>query len=94
MVQLLTATCPRLLSQHATGTFFEPGGYSYYGELPLSFAVCTNRADIVRVLLDARADLEARDIVNGNTAMHMTVLHGTMDMYVCGAHCLHRTPAA
>ena len=81
LAQLLCATRPTVLTHHATGRFFAPGGHCYYGELPLSFAVCTNQPEMVRMLLEMGADLNAVDKANGNTALHMAVVHGLKDMF-------------
>ena len=81
LVQLLVKACPELLTHRATGPFFQPGGYCYYGELPLSFAVCTGQSAMVRVLLDAGADLLAADNANGNSALHMAVLRDQPEMF-------------
>ena len=81
MVKFLLKTCPELLLCRATGQFFRPGGACYYGEFPLSFAVCTNQPDLVRILLDAQADPTRKDSMQGNHALHMAVLHNHTDMY-------------
>lgn len=49
----------------------------YYGELPLAFAACTNQADCYRLLRAKRADPNQKD-TNGNTVLHMTVIHENM----------------
>ena len=81
MVQLLCDTRAEQLKHHAEGKFFQPEGNCYYGELPLSFAVCTNQPEMVRILLDRGADLGRKDRARGNTAMHMAVLWGHIEMY-------------
>ena len=78
--QLIDA-CPDQLEHHAVGEFFSPEGHCYYGELPLSFAVCTNQPDMVRLLLAKGADLDRVDNARGNTALHMAVLLGLTEMF-------------
>ncbi|PIO74163.1 ankyrin repeat protein [Teladorsagia circumcincta] len=46
----------------------------YFGEYPLSFAVCMNQPDLVRLLVAMKANLNAQD-TNGNTALHLCVIH-------------------
>ena len=67
----LIEACPEQLSQHATGAFFAPGKSCYYGELPLSFAASTNQEEMVKLLLQSKADITDQDIANGNNCMHM-----------------------
>ncbi|PIC26969.1 hypothetical protein B9Z55_019374 [Caenorhabditis nigoni] len=54
-------------------------GSMYFGEYPLSFAVCTGHHDLFRMLLAKKANLNAQD-TNGNTALHLCVIHDKMDM--------------
>ncbi|KAI1708286.1 transient receptor potential cation channel subfamily V member 6 [Ditylenchus destructor] len=54
-------------------------GRMYYGEYPLSFAACTDQFDCYRLLLEKRANPNAKD-TNGNTVLHMTVIHEKMEM--------------
>ncbi len=49
-------------------------GISYFGEYPLSVAVSLNQIDCVRLLLAFNADITKQDS-NGNTALHMSVIH-------------------
>lgn len=49
----------------------------YYGEYPLGFAACTNQFDCYRLLMTKRADPNKQD-TNGNTVLHMTVIHENM----------------
>uniref|UniRef100_A0A1I7U767 ANK_REP_REGION domain-containing protein n=1 Tax=Caenorhabditis tropicalis TaxID=1561998 RepID=A0A1I7U767_9PELO len=51
----------------------------YFGEYPLSFAVCMGHHDLFRMLLAKKANLNAQD-TNGNTALHLCVIHDKMDM--------------
>ena len=67
----LIEVCPEQLFQHATGDFFAPGKPCYYGELPLSFAASTNQEEMVKLLLQSKADITDQDIANGNNCMHM-----------------------
>lgn len=46
----------------------------YFGEYPLSFAVCMNQPDLFRLLVAQKANLNAQD-TNGNTALHLCVIH-------------------
>jgi ankyrin repeat protein len=46
----------------------------YFGEYPLAFAACTNQEDCYRILRAKKADPNAQD-TNGNTVLHMTVIH-------------------
>lgn len=52
-------------------------GYFYLGEYPLSFAACLSQKDCVRILNAAGADLNKQDS-NGNTALHMLVIHNNL----------------
>ena len=81
MVRLLCERRPNVLTHHAKGSFFAPSGSCYYGELPLSFAVCTNQRDMVTLLLDMGAPLDGVDHVHGNTALHMAVLRDLKEMF-------------
>ena len=80
MVQFLIDTDPTLMQGRATGKFFNISGKAYYGELPLSFAACTNQANLVKMLVLAGASLTAAD-AHGNTALHMCVWWERKDMY-------------
>ncbi|VDO26010.1 unnamed protein product [Heligmosomoides polygyrus] len=51
----------------------------YFGEYPLSFAVCMNQPDLFRLLVAQKANLNAQD-TNGNTALHLCVIHEKTDM--------------
>jgi hypothetical protein len=55
-------------------------GKLYYGEYPLSFAVATNQGAMVRMLLSRGADMAATDR-EGNTAFHLAVIAGHLNMY-------------
>ncbi|EFO88437.1 CRE-OCR-1 protein [Caenorhabditis remanei] len=54
-------------------------GTMYFGEYPLHFAVCLGHHDLFRMLLAKKANLNAQD-TNGNTALHLCVIHDKMDM--------------
>ncbi|KAI1701171.1 ankyrin repeats (3 copies) domain-containing protein [Ditylenchus destructor] len=54
-------------------------GRMYYGEYPLAFAACTNQLDCYRLLRAKKADPNRKD-TNGNTVLHMTVIHENMEM--------------
>uniref|UniRef100_A0A914YX26 Ion transport domain-containing protein n=1 Tax=Panagrolaimus superbus TaxID=310955 RepID=A0A914YX26_9BILA len=51
----------------------------YFGEYPLAFAACTNQLDCYRLLRAKRADPNQKD-TNGNTVLHMTVIHENLEM--------------
>jgi ankyrin repeat protein len=55
-------------------------GKLYYGEYPLSFAVATNQGAMVRMLLSCGADMAATDR-EGNTAFHLAVIAGHLNIY-------------
>ncbi|KAK6747267.1 hypothetical protein RB195_000461 [Necator americanus] len=52
----------------------------YWGELPLSFAACTNNQDCFRLLRAFKADPNMTD-TNGNTVLHLTVIHDLPEMF-------------
>ncbi|KAF8356406.1 ocr-2 [Pristionchus pacificus] len=54
-------------------------GTMYFGEFPLSFAACMNHPDCVRLLHAYKANINAQD-TNGNTVLHMCVIHENLDM--------------
>uniref|UniRef100_A0AC35U2F9 ANK_REP_REGION domain-containing protein n=1 Tax=Rhabditophanes sp. KR3021 TaxID=114890 RepID=A0AC35U2F9_9BILA len=54
-------------------------GKMYFGEYPLSFAACSSQEYAYRLLRSKKADPHLRD-TNGNTALHMTVIHGNLEM--------------
>uniref|UniRef100_A0AC35FG89 Uncharacterized protein n=1 Tax=Panagrolaimus sp. PS1159 TaxID=55785 RepID=A0AC35FG89_9BILA len=54
-------------------------GRTYFGEYPLAFAACTNQKDCYRLLRAKRADPNLKD-TNGNTVLHMTVIHENLEM--------------
>ncbi|GMT21336.1 hypothetical protein PFISCL1PPCAC_12633, partial [Pristionchus fissidentatus] len=54
-------------------------GSMYFGEYPLSFAACMNHPDCVRLLHAYRANINVQD-TNGNTVLHMCVIHENIDM--------------
>jgi len=47
---------------------------AYWGEYPLSFAACLGQEECVRLLHAKDADVNQKD-TNGNTALHMVVIH-------------------
>ncbi|XP_048774111.2 transient receptor potential cation channel subfamily V member 5-like isoform X4 [Ostrea edulis] len=49
-------------------------GHVYLGEYPLSFAACLGQEECVRLLVAKGANLNVQD-TNGNTVMHMLVIH-------------------
>eukprot|EP00873_Tetraselmis_striata_P004270 jgi/Tetstr1/424534/TSEL_015062.t1 len=64
----------------AWGPFFAQGSACYYGEYPLSFAVCMETPDIIKLLIEKGADVDAQDSY-GNTALHLAVLKSLPGMY-------------
>ncbi|KAK5977516.1 Transient receptor potential cation channel subfamily V member 5 [Trichostrongylus colubriformis] len=54
-------------------------GTMYFGEYPLSFAVCMNQPDLFRLLVAKKANLNAQD-TNGNTVLHLCVIHEKIEM--------------
>ncbi|KAK0416395.1 hypothetical protein QR680_012460 [Steinernema hermaphroditum] len=55
-------------------------GQMYWGEHPLSFAACTNQLDCFRILRACKADPNRQD-TNGNTVLHMAVIHELPEMF-------------
>ncbi|XP_067662340.1 transient receptor potential cation channel subfamily V member 5-like isoform X4 [Haliotis asinina] len=55
-------------------------GHVYLGEYPLSFAACLGQEECVRLLLAKGADPNLQDN-NGNTVMHMLVIHDKKEMF-------------
>ncbi|XP_062582287.1 transient receptor potential cation channel subfamily V member 5-like isoform X4 [Saccostrea cucullata] len=49
-------------------------GHVYFGEYPLSFAACLGQEECVRLLVAKGANPNVQD-TNGNTVMHMLVIH-------------------
>ncbi|CAB3411635.1 unnamed protein product [Caenorhabditis bovis] len=56
-------------------------GQMYWGEYPLSFAACTNQFDCFRLLRAMKADPNMPD-TNGNTVLHLTVIHDLPEMFM------------
>ncbi len=48
--------------------------YTSWGEFPLSFAACLGQEECVRLLIAKGADPNIQD-TNGNTVLHMLVIH-------------------
>jgi len=80
MVERLVKREPALLQARATGRFFSEGQPCYYGEYPLSFAACTGHKEMVSLLLQHGAELDAVDS-NGNNVLHLMVIHRRQEMY-------------
>ncbi|XP_022322068.1 transient receptor potential cation channel subfamily V member 5-like isoform X8 [Crassostrea virginica] len=55
-------------------------GHVYLGEYPLSFAACLGQEECVRLLIAKGANPNFQDS-NGNTVMHMLVIHDRKDMF-------------
>lgn len=55
-------------------------GYAYWGEYPLSFAICLGLADCYKLLLAKRANPNKQDS-NGNSSLHMAVIANRIDMF-------------
>ncbi|CAD5205850.1 unnamed protein product [Bursaphelenchus okinawaensis] len=53
----------------------------YFGEYPLAFAACVNQIDCFKLLRAKKADPNRQD-TNGNTVLHMTVIHENIDMFL------------
>jgi ankyrin repeat protein len=56
-------------------------GRFYFGEYPLSFAAVIEQFDCVKVLLAFCADPNKQDS-NGNTVLHMLVIHNKLVYYL------------
>ncbi|OZC12227.1 hypothetical protein X798_00748 [Onchocerca flexuosa] len=54
-------------------------GRMYFGEYPLSYAACINQTDCFRLLVAKKADLNQKD-TNGNTVLHLAVIHEQPEM--------------
>ena len=52
-------------------------GLSYYGEYPLSFAAVMGQVDCMRLLFTHGVDPNKQDS-NGNTVLHMLVIHNKL----------------
>ncbi|XP_048584484.1 transient receptor potential cation channel subfamily V member 6 [Nematostella vectensis] len=63
-----------------TETNYQSLSNTYWGEYPLSFAACLGQEDTVKYLLHRRACPNKQDS-NGNTVLHMMVIHDQKDMY-------------
>ena len=57
-----------------TGSFFGATSHAYYGEYPLSFAVCTGQKEIARYLADNGALVNEDHDVNCCYALHLAVM--------------------
>ncbi|CAF0922969.1 unnamed protein product [Didymodactylos carnosus] len=55
-------------------------GYCYFGEYPLSFAAVLQQEESVRLLVAKGADPNCQDS-NGNTVLHMCVIHNKKAMF-------------
>ncbi|XP_073452073.1 transient receptor potential cation channel subfamily V member 6-like [Aquarana catesbeiana] len=75
LVNMLIHRGADVSSPRATGTFFvrKPKGLFYFGEHILSFAACVGNADIVKLLVENGANLQAQDCW-GNTVLHILTL--------------------
>uniref|UniRef100_A0A0N4ZC62 ANK_REP_REGION domain-containing protein n=1 Tax=Parastrongyloides trichosuri TaxID=131310 RepID=A0A0N4ZC62_PARTI len=54
-------------------------GQMYWGEYPMAFAACGKQYDCVRLLRAFKGDANLKD-TNGNTVLHLCVIHGLEDM--------------
>ncbi|TKR60913.1 hypothetical protein L596_028094 [Steinernema carpocapsae] len=54
-------------------------GKLYFGEYPLAFAACTNQFDCYRLVRARKGDPNLKD-TNGNTVLHLTVIHDKIEM--------------
>ncbi|KAK6631831.1 hypothetical protein RUM43_013897 [Polyplax serrata] len=55
-------------------------GYVYWGEYPLSFAACLGQEESYRLMLAKGANPDNQD-TNGNTVLHMLVIHNKLSMF-------------
>lgn len=55
-------------------------GFVHWGEFPLSFAACLQQEECMRLLVASGANPNAQD-TNGNTVLHMAVIHNRMEMF-------------
>ena len=55
-------------------------GFVHWGEYPLSFAAVLHQEECIRLLVANGANCNAQDS-NGNTALHMCVIHNQRDMF-------------
>ncbi|XP_077992158.1 transient receptor potential cation channel subfamily V member 6-like [Glandiceps talaboti] len=55
-------------------------GLTYWGEYPLAFAACLDQEESFKVLREKGGDPNMKDN-NGNTVLHMTVIHNKKNMY-------------
>uniref|UniRef100_T1IIR8 Ion transport domain-containing protein n=1 Tax=Strigamia maritima TaxID=126957 RepID=T1IIR8_STRMM len=55
-------------------------GYVYWGEYPLAFAACLGQEECYRLTLAKGADPDLQD-TNGNTVLHMLVIHENLDTF-------------
>ncbi|XP_025113284.1 transient receptor potential cation channel subfamily V member 5-like isoform X3 [Pomacea canaliculata] len=55
-------------------------GFVYWGEYPLSFAACLGQEECVRLMLAKGADPSLQD-TNGNTVLHLLVIHDKKHMF-------------
>lgn len=81
---------PDLLYSRAEGGFFHrsgPDSTAYYGEYPLSFAVSTNQADIVRMLVVEKGAWISAGDRHGNTAAHLAVHHDRYEVRAALSRC-------
>lgn len=56
--------------------------YVYWGEYPLSFAACLGQEECYRLMLARGANPDNQD-TNGNTVLHMLVIHNKLVMHDC-----------
>ncbi|XP_072264159.1 transient receptor potential cation channel subfamily V member 5-like [Pyxicephalus adspersus] len=81
MVKELIDRRADMYNTRAMGTFFAPSkkGHYYYGEYVISFAACVGNPEILRLLVEKGAPLDAQDS-QGNTVFHILVLHPNKSM--------------
>ncbi|CAF1293695.1 unnamed protein product [Adineta ricciae] len=80
------------LAATANGNFFQFGRPCYYGETPLAFACCTNQWNIAEILLKYGAAMDTVDS-NGNTILHLVVIHNLPKIYSKFKECWLKVPA-
>ena len=75
-VKLIQFFIERGANVHArcTGSFFSSTSHAYYGEFPLSFAVCTGQKEVARYLVESGALVNEDHDVHCCYALHMAVM--------------------
>lgn len=61
----------------------------YWGEYPLGFAACLGQEECIRLLIAKGADPNLQD-TNGNTVLHMLVVHDKKARNMSSSQCTHQ----